>query len=174
MTEGMSMNDYLVLEKVGNRNKGVANTALGLGIGLGAAALMGVVAVGWGVNSASKARSRAAEQLAAANSAAIERAINVGTEATRSLAGLIGTERSSRETWQAANQPSISQTLELQNNPSLQSTVQDIVTAMAAASAQATATANNSGINSAIGGDHFLRVQRYSAPMPCGCDSCNG
>ena len=169
MTEGMSMNDYLVLEKVGNRQKGVSNTALGLGIAGLAVGLVGI----WGLNVASQARSRAAEQIAAANSAAIDRALSVGSEATKSLAALIGTERSSRETWQAQNQPSISQTLELQNNPSLQSTVQDIVTAMAAASAQATANANANGINSAIGGDHFLRVQRYSAPMPCGCDSCN-
>lgn len=153
------------------KNNSTANTALGLGVGFGAAALVAAVAVGWGVNAASKARSRAAEQLAAANSTAIDRAVNVGTEATRSLATLIGTERSSRENWQAANQPSITQTLELQNNPSLQSTVQDIVSAMATASA--VATANNNGINSAVGGDNFLRVQHYSAPQPCGC-GCNG
>ena len=159
MAEGMTLSDYMTLEKVGNRNRGVANTALGLGIGLGAAALVGVVAVGWGLNSASKARSRAAENLSAAY-------------ATRQndLLSLIATERSSREAWQAQNQPSLSQVIELQNNPSLQSSVQDIVSAMATA----TATANNNGINSAVGGDHFLRVQRYSAPQPCGCDSCNG
>ena len=163
MESGMTLSDYMTLEKVGNRNKGVANTALGLGIGLGAAALVGVVAVGWGLNSASKARSRAAENLSAAYAAR-----------QNDLLSLIATERASRETWQTANQPSISQTLELHNNPSLQSTVQDIVTAMASASAAATANANANGIASAVGGDHFLRVQRYSAPQPCGCDSCNG
>ena len=169
MAEGMSMNDYLVLEKVGNRNKGVASTALGLGIGLGSAALVGVIATAWGLNSASKARSRAAENLASVNQLALQQAIANGQEANRSLATLIATERASRETWQSAQQPTIFQTLELQNNPSLQSTVQDIVSAMATATAAANA---NNGINSAIGGDHFLRVQRYSAPMPCGCDSC--
>ena len=41
--------------------------------------------------------------------------------------------------------------------------------------AQALAIAqNNAGINSAIGGCNFLRVARYSAPQPCGCDTCNG
>jgi len=159
MAEGMSMSDYLTLEKVGNRNRGVANTALGLGIGLGAAALVGVIAVGWGLNSASKARSRSAEKLAEAS-----------TIRTNDVISLLATERASREAWQSQNQPTLSQVIELQNNPSLQSTVQDIVSAMATA----TATANNSGINSAIGGDHFLRVQRYSAPQPCGCDSCQG
>lgn len=169
MTEGMTMNDYLVLEKVGNRNKGVANTALGLGIGLGTAALAGVIAVGWGLNSASKARSRAAEQMYAANSAALDRAINVGTETTKSLANLIGVERASRETWQAAQQPTIGQYVDVQTNPNLQATLQDYVSAMATA----TATANaNSPLNAAIGSEHFLKVQRYSAPQPCGCDSC--
>ena len=32
---------------------------------------------------------------------------------------------------------------------------------------------NNNGLNSAIGGCNFLRVARYSAPQPCGCDTCN-
>lgn len=159
MAEGMSMSDYLTLEKVGNRNHGVATTALGLGIGLGAAALVGVVAVGWGVNAASKSRSRAAEQVAAAQ------AIR-----TNDLMSLIATERSSRETWQGANQPTLSQVIELQNNPSLQSTVQDIVTAMA----RAEATANNSGINSAVGSEPYVRAMLYSAPKPCDCPGCNG
>lgn len=160
MAEGMSMNDYLVLEKVGNRNKGVANTALGLGIGLGAAALVASVAVGWGVNSASKARSRAAENLAAAY-------------ATRQndLYSLIATERGSREAWQSRNQPSIGQYVDVQTNPNLNAQLQDYVTAMATATATAQA---NSPLNSAIGTDSFLKVQRYSAPQPCGCDSCQG
>lgn len=155
----MSLSDYMTLEKVGNRNRGVANTALGLGVGFGAAALVGVIATAWGLNAASKARSRSAEKLA--------EAANIRTN---DVISLIAAERNSREAWQSQNQPSLSQVIELQNNPSLQSTVQDIVSAMATATA--TATANNNGINSAIGGDHFLRVQRYSAPQPCGCDSC--
>lgn len=155
------MSDFLTLEKVGNRQRGVANTALGLGIAGLAVGLVGTFAVGWGLNIASKARSRAAENLSAAY-------------ATRQndLLSLIATERASRESWQSANQPTISQTLELQNNPSLQSTVQDIVTAMAQASA--TATANANGINSAVGGDHYVRAMLYSAPQPCGCPGCNG
>lgn len=156
----MSMNDYLILEKVGNRNKGVANTALGLGIGLGAAALVGVITVGWGVNSASKARSRSAEQLAASNAMR-----------TNDLFTLMATERTSRETWQRQNQPSIGQYVDVQTNPNLNAQLQDYVTAMATATATAN---NNSALNQAVGSEHFLKVQRYSAPMPCGCDSCSG
>lgn len=154
----MSLSDYAVLEKLGNRHRGVANTALGLGIGLGSAALVGVLATAWGLNAASKSRYRAAEQVAAAQALR-----------TNDLMSLIAAERNSRETWQGANQPSLSQIVELQNNPSLQSTVQDIVTAMAAASATATATANNGGINSAIGGDRYVRAMLFSPPKGCDC-----
>lgn len=155
MENGMSLSDYAALEKLGNRHRGVANSALGLGIAGLAVGLIGV----WGLNKISESRSRAAEKIA-----------EYGSLRTNDLYSLVATERASREAWQSQNQPTLSQVIELQNNPSLQSTVQDIVSAMATA----TATANNNGINSAIGGDHFLRVQRYSAPMPCGCDSCQG
>jgi hypothetical protein len=168
MESALTPTDVMLMTK--HRGNATATTGVALAAGLGGGALLLAIAGLWGMNAASKARSRAAEQIAAANSSAIDRAISVGTEANRSLANLIAAERASRETWQGANQPSLSQVIELQNNPSLQSTVQDIVSAMATA----TATANNNGINSAIGGDRFLRVQRYSAPMPCGCDSCNG
>lgn len=164
---GMTLSDFAALEKIGNRYRGMSATGLGIAIGalaLGAAGL-------WGVNAASKARSRAAESLASANQLALQQAIANGQEANRTLATLIGTERASRENWQSANQPSITQTLELQNNPSLQSTVQDIVSAMA--SAAATATANN-GINSAVGGENYLRAMLYSAPQPCPCPGSCG
>ena len=151
---GMTLADFATLEKVGNRHRGISGTALGFGVGALALGIAGL----WGVNAASKARSRSAELTAAANSDAI-----------KALAAIVGQERSSRENWQGANQPTISQTLSLQNNPSLQSTVQNIVTAMAAAQA----TSNNTGINSAVGSENFLRVQHYSAPQPCGC-GCNG
>ena len=156
---GMTLSDFAALEKMGNRHRGVANTALGLGVAGLAVGLIGTVAVGWGLNAASKARSRAAENLSAAY-------------ATRQndILSLIASERVSRENWQSANQPTISQTLELQNNPSLQSTVQDIVSAMASASA--TATANANCINSAVGGDRYVRAMLYSAPQPCGCPGC--
>ena len=151
---GMTLAEFATLEKVGNRHRGISGTALGFGVGALALGIAGL----WGVNAASKARSRSAELTAAANSDAI-----------KALAAIVGQERSSRENWQGANQPTISQTLSLQNNPSLQSTVQNIVTAMAAAQA----TSNNTGINSAVGSENFLRVQHYSAPQPCGC-GCNG
>ena len=149
------MSDYLTLEKVGNRNKGVSNTALGLGIAGLAVGLVGL----WSMNKVSESRSRAAENLSAAY-------------ATRQndMLSLIASERMSRETWQRTNQPTIGQYVDVQTNPNLNAQLQDYVTAMATATATAQ---NNSPLNNAIGTDSFLRVQRYSAPKPCGCDSCN-
>ena len=152
------MSDYLTLEKVGNRNRGVANTALGLGVGLGAAALVGVIATAWGLNSASKARSRSAEKMAEA-----------ANYRTNDLYTLIATERGSREAWQSRNQPSIGQYVDVQTNPNLNASLMDYVNAMATATATAQA---NSPLNAAVGTDSFLKVQRYSAPQPCGCDNC--
>ena len=158
MESGMTLSDYMTLEKVGNRNRGVANTALGLGIGLGSAALVGVLLTAWGVNSVSKARSRSAEKLAEA-----------ANYRTNDVISLLAAERNSREAWQTRNQPSIGQYVDVQTNPNLNAQLQDYVTAMATA----TATANaNSPLNAAVGTDSYLKVQRYSAPQPCGCDSC--
>lgn len=159
--------DVMLMTK--HRGNATATTGVALAAGLGGGALLLAIAGLWGVNAASKARSRAAEQLAAANSTSIGRAINISTEATKSLANLIGVERSSRESWQNRNQPSIGQYVDVQTNPNLNAQLQDYVTAMATATAQA-----NSPLNSAVGTDSYLKVQRYSAPQPCGCDSCNG
>ena len=106
------------------------------------------------MNSVSKARSRSAEKLAEA-----------ANLRTNDVVSLLAAERTSREAWQERNQPSIGQYVDVQTNPNLNAQLQDYVTAMATA----TATANNNGINSAVGHDSFLKVQRYSAPQPCGC-----
>jgi hypothetical protein len=171
MDSALTPTDVMLMTK--HRGNATATTGVALAAGLGGGALLLAIAGLWGMNAASKARSRAAEQIAAANSSAIDRAISVGTEANRSLASLIAAERGSRETWQTRNQPSIGQYVDVQTNPNLNAQLQDYVNAQAMASAVAQAT-NNSPLNQAVGTDSYLRVQRYSAPMPCGCDSCNG
>ena len=172
MESTLTPSDVMLMTK--HRGNATATTGVALAAGLGGGALLLAIAGLWGVNAASKARSRAAEQIAAANSASLDRAISVGTEANRSLANLIAAERASRETWQTSNQPTIGQYVDVQTNPNLSAQLMDYVNAQASATAQATATAMNNGINSAVGHDSFLKVQRYSAPQPCGCDSCNG
>ena len=55
-----------------HRRDGMAATGIGLAAGLGGAALIGVFALGFGLNQASKARARGAENLANANQRAID------------------------------------------------------------------------------------------------------
>lgn len=133
--------------------RGMAATGIGLAAGLGGGALLLAIAGLWGMNQASKARAKGVENLAQAN-----------TNYINQIAGFAQAERVSREGWQIANSPTIRQYVDVQTGAGAFSG--------SSANALAAAVANN-GINSAIGGCNFLRVARYSAPQPCGCDSCN-
>lgn len=144
----------------GNRHqgRGMAATGIGLAAGLGGAALVAAL-LGWAAsNQASKARSEGAQAGIGANAAAMA-----------SLTNALLAERASRESWQNTNAPSVRQYVDVQATPQAQSTSSAIADAYALASA-----VNGSGLNSAIGTDSFLKVARYSAPQPCGCDTCNG
>lgn len=136
--------------------RGMAATGIGLAAGLGGGALLLAIAGLWGMNQASKARAKSAENLAKANASNIEQ-----------LAALTIAERNSRESWQVANSPTIRQYVDVQTGAG----------AFSGSSANALATAlalnNNSGVNSAIGGCNYLRVARVSGSRLCGCDgSC--
>jgi hypothetical protein len=135
--------------------RGMAATGIGLGAGLGGGALLFALAAAWGLNQASKARAKAAENLAQAN-----------TNYINQIAGFVQAERVSREGWQIANSPTVRQYVDVQTGAGAFSGANANAAALAAA-------INNNGLNSAIGGCNFLRVARYSAPQPCGCDSCN-
>ncbi len=113
-------------------------------VAIAGAATAGVVAVAAFMNAASKARARGNE-----------RAIDILAQ------GMIQ-ERQSRETWQDKHSPSTIQYVDVQTGAG----------AFSNANAAALAFQNQNGLNSAIGGCNFLRVCRYSAPQPCGCDSC--
>lgn len=134
--------------------RGMAATGIGLAAGLGGGALLLAIAAAWGLNQASKARAKGAENLAQAN-----------TNYINQVAGFMASERLSRETWQNIHAPSTTQYVDVQTGAG----------AFSGSSANAAALAaaiNNNGLNSAIGGCNFLRVARYSAPQPCGCDTC--
>lgn len=140
-----------------HKGNATATTGVALGAGLGGAALVGVLVTAWALNQASKARAKAAENLSQAN-----------TNYINQMVGMMQAERVSRETWQNYHAPTTTQYVDVQTGAG----------AFSGATSNALATAialqNNNGINSAIGGCNFLRVARYSAPQPCGCDSCNG
>ena len=137
--------------KGGRGRVGVGN---GLAAGLGGGALLLGLAGLWGLNQASKARAKAAENVAMGNT----RAIDI-------LANQALTERNSRETWQNQHAPTLTQYVDVQTGAGAFSGS----TANAAAVA---AAINNGGINSAIGGCNYLRVARVSGSRLCGCDTC--
>lgn len=116
------------------------------GVVLGGTALAVAIAAALGVNAASKARSKGNEKV------------------SEFIGKYMSAEKLSRETWQNLHTPTITQYVDVQTGAG----------AFSGSSANALAAAinNNSGINSAIGGCNFLRVARYSAPQPCGCDTC--
>lgn len=125
------------------RASGAAITA----VTLAGAAAAAVVAVAATMNATSKARARGNE-----------RAIDI-------LAQGMLQERQSRESWQDKHSPSTVQYVDVQTGAGAFSG------SNANAAAAALAYNQNFGLNSAIGGCNFLRVARYSAPQPCGCDS---
>lgn len=110
---------------------------------LGGAALVAAAAIGWGVNAASKARAR-------------------GNERTiDKLSDFAMREAERRERWEDKHSPSTIQYVDVQTG------------AGAFSNASAAAIAANNPLNAAIGNVGFVRVQRYSSPQPCGCDTCN-
>ncbi|WP_417017431.1 hypothetical protein [Alistipes shahii] len=133
---------------------GMAATGIGLAAGLGSGALLLAAAGIWGINQASKARSEGASK-----------AIDI-------LAQTQLQERVSREGWQNNHAPTISQYVDVRAGAGAGAGANALSNAEAIALAQA--INGNSGLNSAIGGCNFLRVARYSAPQPCGCDTCQG
>lgn len=141
--------------------KGMAATGIGLAAGLGGGALIGLFALAFGLNNASKARARAAENAAAGNSKAID-----------IIASQVLCERNSREAWQMQNMPNIVQ----YTNATSSSGAGSLSTSSALATAEALALLNqqNNGINSAVGGCNYLRIARVSGSKLCGCDNCEG
>lgn len=125
------------------RASGTAITA----VAIAGAATAGVIAVAALMNATSKARAHGNQ-----------RAIDILAQ------GMIQ-ERQSRESWQDKHSPSTIQYVDVQTGAGAFSGSNANAAALAAA-------INNNGINSAIGGCNFLRVARYSAPQPCGCDTC--
>ena len=131
---------------------GQSATAIGLAAGLGGGALLLAIAAAWGVNAASKARAKAAEMAVAGNK-----------DALGIVSQFMLSERTSREGWQNLHAPTIKQYVDVSSTA--QQGQQTSATALAA-------LVQNGGLNSAIGNCGFLRVQRYSSPQPCGCDTC--
>lgn len=136
-------------------HSGQRATGIGLAAGPGGGALLLAIAGIWGVNKASEARNQGTMALAAANAAALGQLNN----------GIL-TERSSRESWQNAQTPSIKNYVDVSASPNQSTAAFSVADALAFASA----INNNNGLGSAVSTDSFLKVASYSAPQPCGCN----
>lgn len=153
----------------------MAATGIGLAAGLGGAALIGVFALGFGLNQASKARSEGAMQannLLAANLNQLTQ-LSIAEKASREAAILA--ERNSREGWQNYHAPSMTQYVNTAANAGAGAGAGAFSNAQSAALAQAEA---NLLTNALMGNTSCAqKVSLYSAPMPCGCPAtncCNG
>lgn len=135
---------------------GMGATGIGLGAGLGGAALIGALVIGWGVNQASKARSRGAEKVSEAQAQTIAL-----------LAGVVNQEKQRNDSINL----DVNQTL---RNLTGASATGGSANALATAEALALLNNNGNGLNSAIGGCNYLRVARVSGSRLCGCDTCEG
>lgn len=117
------------------------------GVVLGGVGVALAVAIGLGVNAASKARSRGNERV------------------VDKLSEFTLREAERRDRWEDKHSPSTIQYVDVQTGAGAFSG--------STANAAAIAAANNP-LASAVGNCGFIRVQRYSAPQPCGCDTCEG
>lgn len=141
-----------------------ATTGIGLAAGLGGAALLGVIAIGWGLNQASKARANGANQVT-----------NLLNSNLAQLSSLVLAERQSRETWQHQHAPSMTQYVDVQTGAGAFAGSNSSAQSSALAQAEA-----NLLTQSLLGNLNQCpqKVSLYSSPMPCGCPAtnncCNG
>lgn len=138
-----------------HKSNATATTGVALAAGLGGGALLLAIAAAWGVNQASKARSRAAENLSAANQNYINQ-----------VSALLINEKNARETWQNVHAPSTTQYVDIRT------------ASLAGAGSNALAQAEAQIVSNALTGRMTTcptPVALYSAPQPCGCpNGCNG
>lgn len=157
-----------------HQRNGMAATGIGLAAGLGGAALLGVIAIGWGINQASLSRAKGAEQatnLLAANMNQLTQ-LAIAEKASREAAILA--ERNSREGWQTAHAPTIRQYVDVQTGAGALAGAGANSTSNALAQAEAQIVANAlTGVSQRCP----TPVALYSAPQPCNCPAsncCNG
>ena len=166
MDGNLSIADVLALQRDGRNydydggycrrgGRGMAATGIGLGAGLGGAALIGVFLAAWGINQASKARLRAAENASSGNTKAIE----------------IISSRLLQDSAQAATfNLDVTQSLRSLNGATGGASTS---TASALAQAEALAMLMNGGTTGRNSGQVCpTPVALYQPAMPCSCNTC--
>lgn len=133
---------------------GTATTGVALGASALGVAVIGAIAIGWGVNQASKARARGAENAMAAQSKTMEvLAATINREAVR----------------QDGINIDVTQTL---RNHSSAFGTGGSATSNALATAEALALIQNGGTNGRSGQVCPQPVALYQPAMPCRCNTC--
>lgn len=155
----------------GHRN-GMAATGVALGAGLGGAALVAALVVGWGVNQASKARAKAAEQQAALLDSNLNRMSNLLIAENQGREAAIREERTIRETWQNYHAPTTTQYVDVRTGAN--------AFAGAGSSSYSLAQAEANLLTGALTGQYARCPQEVTlvAKQNCGCPAtncgCNG
>ena len=146
------------------RRDGMAATGIGLAAGLGGAALLGVLAIGWGVNKASEARANGSMQ---ANS--------LLTNNLNQLSALVLAERTSREGWQNYHAPSMTQYVNTAANAGAGAGAGAFSNAQSAALAQAEANLLSSALlgQTRACPQEVTLVTKQNCPCPT-TNCCNG
>ena len=147
-----------------HRRDGMAATGIGLAAGLGGAALLGVLAIGWGVNKASEARANGSMQ---ANS--------LLTNNLNQLSALVLAERTSREGWQNYHAPSMTQYVTATANAGAGAGAGAFSNAQSAALAQAEANLLSSALlgQTRACPQEVTLVTKQNCPCPT-TNCCNG
>ena len=149
----------------GHNRNGMAATGIGLAAGLGGAALLGVLVVGWGVNQASKARAKAAEQQANLLSNNMNQLAQLQIAENQNRQNAMAAERVSRETWQNYHAPSTTQYVDVRTGAG----------AFAGAGSNAWAQAEAQILSNALSGRTQMCPQEVTlvAKQNCGCPATN-
>ena len=147
-----------------HRRDGMAATGIGLAAGLGGAALLGVLAIGWGVNKASEARANGSMQ-----------ANTLLTNNLNQLSALVLAERTSREGWQNYHAPSMTQYVNATANAGAGAGAGAFSNAQSAALAQAEANLLSSALlgQTRACPQEVTLVTKQNCPCPT-TNCCNG
>lgn len=149
----------------GHNRNGMAATGIGLAAGLGGAALLGVLVVGWGVNQASKARAKAAEQQAALLDSNLNRMSTLLIAENQNREAAMRDERAIRENWQNRHAPSTTQYVDVRTGAG----------AFAGAGSNAWAQAEANLVSGALTGQYARCPQEVTlvSKQNCGCPATN-
>ena len=147
-----------------HRRDGMAATGIGLAAGLGGAALLGVLAIGWGVNKASEARANGSMQ-----------ANTLLTNNLNQLSALVLAERTSREGWQNYHAPSMTQYVNTAANAGAGAGAGAFSNAQSSALAQAEANLLSSALlgQTRACPQEVTLVTKQNCPCPT-TNCCNG